>query len=370
MRIVRIELDAAHDRPAWQCDSIAPGLNVFYTPHESSRADAADVIGHALYGRRLSSAADDQAVGGELIVDSDRRGFRLRRNVDAAGQTRLTVAAMDGNPVDRGTVRGFFAGLSPELARPIYALPFGRPSLGDDLLTKDFLRKAAAIDGEPRERNAGPRVNLPDRLQALAGDGHHNGTIPADWSPAQLIDDAQRQLVAVQRQLEIASQLLSQNGNIPRHTIEHPLHEASERLAQLTSGRLVGIELHGRVEGVRVRSRDGQLLPPEWLTPAGLNQVRLSVCLALALDCKRRGTQLPLVLDEPFAHVESADVAAMAEMLADMSQHGQQVLLFTGRQAAAERFVASGVAVRRLHPADEHLLWLGRHQIAGDLAAA
>lgn len=377
MRIVRIALDAQTDQPALECETVEPGLNVFFDPSKSARTAAADLIGHALYGKRLTDGSANNAIDGELIVDSGRRGFRLRRHVDGGRQTRLTVAALDGAPVDRSTVRGFLAGLSPDLARPIYAAQFAQPLPGDELLSEEFLRKAAGVAGEKQASVDGPRMKLPDRLRTLAGEVHHNGHAVLERPPAQLIDDARRQLSAVQQQLELAAYLLSKNGNAPRDAdhhgcgaAEHPLREASTRLAELTGGRLVGVELSGQDDGVRVESRDGQLLPPEWLTPAGCSQVRLSLCLAMLSACKRQGVQLPLVLDEPFAHLETADVAVMAQMLEDTARHGQQMFVFTGQEAAAERFAALGVAVRQLRTADSSPAAPEACRTASDLAAA
>jgi hypothetical protein len=159
------------------------------------------------------------------------------------------------------------------------------------------------------------------------------------------IDDLRGQLAAVQRQLESAAHAPTEHGP---SAAAQALVEASDFLAQLTNGGLVGIQVSRQDQGLQVVNRDGNLTPLAALTAAQRHQVHLSTCLALASNCQERGVHLPLVLDEPFADLDAAGATALAAVLDDVGRRGQQVLVFTGHQAAVERFTALGVAAHSM----------------------
>ena len=157
---------------------------------------------------------------------------------------------------------------------------------------------------------------------------------------APSIDALRGQLAAVQRQLECATHAPTADaGNAP----DHLLAEAGDFLAQLTDGGLVGIQLERPEFAPSIVNRDGRRVTLASLTVAQRHQVRLSLSLALASICQRRGGRLPLVLDEPFAGLDAADATALAAVLDDVGRRGQQVLVFTGHQAALERLTSLGV---------------------------
>jgi ABC-type Mn2+/Zn2+ transport system ATPase subunit len=68
------------------------------------------------------------------------------------------------------------------------------------------------------------------------------------------------------------------------------------------------------------------------------DQVYLSICLALVSTCAERGVQLPLVLDEPFVRFDGRQSYRLAAVLDEFGRRGHQVLVFTARQEAVERF--------------------------------
>jgi DNA repair exonuclease SbcCD ATPase subunit len=158
---------------------------------------------------------------------------------------------------------------------------------------------------------------------------------------APSIDALRGQLAAVQRQLECATHAPPENGVAG---VDRLLVEASDFLAQLTDGGLVGIQLARHDHAPSVVDRDGRLVSLASLTNAQRHQVQLSTSLALAAVGQRKDVRLPLVLDEPFADFDAAAAAAMAAVLDDLGRRGQQVLVFTGHQVAEERFAALGVA--------------------------
>ena len=71
----------------------------------------------------------------------------------------------------------------------------------------------------------------------------------------------------------------------------------------------------------------------------------MSMCLALVSALRRHGVRLPLVLDEPFARLDAKASAALVATLSDFCDRGQQVLLFTAQEEAAERSAAAGANV-------------------------
>lgn len=626
MKIAALAMDASQGWPPLRCDLLAEGLNVFHGPAGSGKTTLADMVTHALFGRRLLDAAGERVAStdGELVVVSDGRGYRLRRYFDHSAQGRLTVAALDGTPVDRETVRQFLSGLSPSLAGPIFALRLGGLPALDELLSEDFFHKFLALGGKQQPRGTAHRkeelsarrdalaeelaariagqqqearvldhrwheldqlvrqaendlVDRRERLRAagaalaevetqlryleleatlgqqsggtersdtetrlaelddqiarwrttLAESQHRETSVraelaqvlPDDEAPtvtladqrawltvarqwaadlsgevarlaratesetcvcrdahprlrpiaetiarqldvldslveqqqraaraaefatelghlgrsqvalsrqlehllerrqtlvrgtkpslrpappqeesggpgeswrdmqqldqrrwqlereqselreevsrfqAQLrdlqsqrdaadrqragllsgesIEDLQQQLATVQQELERAAAAPSKNGVAKGARL---LLDASDYVAQLTSGGLVGVQHTFHGEDGRVVNRDGESVPLQSLNPGQQDLVTLSLCLAYASACGRRGIHLPLVLDEPFAHVAPADVPSLAAVLDDFGRHGQQILMFTGQPAAVERLTALGVA--------------------------
>jgi hypothetical protein len=134
---------------------------------------------------------------------------------------------------------------------------------------------------------------------------------------------------------------------------------ASDFLAQLTDGDLLRLQLRRRARGALVVNRAGDAISVNSISSSERDQVYLSLCLALISAIARHGVELPLVLDEPFVRLDRRSSLALAAVLADFSQRGQQVLVFTARQEVAERFAALGATVhdmlvlqqRRVEPA-------------------
>lgn len=640
MRITALALKASPRWPGLRTESLAPGLNVFHGPTGSGKTVLADLISHALFGKRLLETLPNTA-DGELIVEGLGRGYRLRRLFDAAAQSRLTIAALDGSAVERGKVRQFLGGLTPALAAPVF-LPCLRDGSVELLLSEDCLRqllcvgetngqhatvslKAELVDrrdalarelemhiagqriesrtlderwrqldslvreaelnvGDRRERlravdadltevetrlryleleatlgqqspdsesadwelqvielderiaqwrvmmsklgqreaevrnrlaqvrpddessavtladqrawlavarrwtadlqgevarlaratesqscvcrDAHPRLQpivetivgqlntlgsiveqqqlaahaaelseeaddlarsqaelqrqvehlLERRQTALRGTKLSRRPLAANkasgkhddrWRDLQQLDqrrwqlqkehaelvdelavleprlrnlrserdsvDRQRagllsaqsidalrgQLAAVQRQLECASHTSQEHGTAAWDLV---LSEASDFLAQLTDGGLVGIQLSHQGLVPQVVNRAGQSVALTSLTAVERRQIHVSASLAMASFCGRRGVRMPLVLDEPFAGLDAARAAALAAVLDELGRRGQQVFVFTGDPTAIERFTSLGVAawsmrhLQRVAEADETLI--------------
>lgn len=118
---------------------------------------------------------------------------------------------------------------------------------------------------------------------------------------------------------------------------------ASDVLAQLTDGRLVQIRDRQGDEPGYVVDRDGRRRGFDQLAPGECDQAYLAVTLALVASHGAAGTNLPLVLDEPFLRQDPAAAAAMAGVLARFAAEGRQTIIFTEDRDAVRRLETLGV---------------------------
>lgn len=129
------------------------------------------------------------------------------------------------------------------------------------------------------------------------------------------------------------------------------LLEASEWLRRMTDGELLKLSI-GNDRALGMQHRRGERLAYHQLGSGGREQVYLSLCLALVAAYARRGTRLPLILNDACAHIDNPGVASAAAVLRDFCQRGHQILLFTRHQHVADRFRSLDVAVRQLPALD------------------
>jgi hypothetical protein len=139
---------------------------------------------------------------------------------------------------------------------------------------------------------------------------------------------------------ELERQLDEQRARRSPHPV---LIEASEFLAQVTDGRLPRIarDVQGRL---RVETASGERLDWETLTEAAQDQVALAMHVALAREFRRRGVQLPLVINEPFARYADRELPAAVRGLQRLADQ-VQILCFTGDERAARAARIAGVAL-------------------------
>jgi len=329
MRIAALALHANRNWPELGTDALAPGLNLIHGPSASGKTTLADLVTHALYGRRFvaaaateDSATDRIAPQGEVVVENRGRQFRLRRSHDEASGERLTVAALDRSAVDEDTVRQLVACLSPSLLRALCAVSFGESPRLDWLMSPEFSHEFRAALW--RLKWAPPTVQpelrpIYARLRAL------------ETEVATLV----RGLGSEESRNAAAAKTRARTRN----------RRASHFLAQLTDGELVRLQL-GDVTGVaQVVTRAGDSISVDALWSTQRDQVYLSLCLALVSALGRHGARLPLVLDEPFARLDARSSAALVDVLYAFATRGQQVLLFTAEREAAERCASLGANV-------------------------
>ena len=129
------------------------------------------------------------------------------------------------------------------------------------------------------------------------------------------------------------------------------LLEASDLLRRLTDGDLQKVTIDAD-RSLGVQNHRGQRLAYPQLSSGGRDQVYLSLCLALVAAYARRGTRLPLVLNDAFGSIDTQGIAAAATVLCEFCRHGHQVLLLTRHLHVADRFRSLDVPVRQLPPFD------------------
>jgi predicted flap endonuclease-1-like 5' DNA nuclease/predicted nucleic acid-binding Zn-ribbon protein len=205
MKIISFALDGNRGWPDLELDALDAGLNVFCGPTGSSKTAVADLMSHALYGRRLSAVdSSDHLVSpeGELIVESRGRRYRLRRYQDNAAADRLTVAALDGSAVDQDTVRQLMAGLSPSLLAPLFVAEFRESPRLDWLLSDEFAREFQTVVGErglsPARSNQDDLVARRDALAheletRLADERQRSHELDEQWHELDRIVHEQKQ---------------------------------------------------------------------------------------------------------------------------------------------------------------------------------
>ena len=325
MKIATLALQANNGWPELGTDALAPGLNIFHGPSASGKTTVADLVTHALYGRRLvSEASAENAVApqGEVIVENRGRQFRLRRSHDDAAGERLTVAALDHSAVDQDTVGQLVACLSPSLLQPLFAVSFRESPRLDWLLSPEFSREFRAALW--RLKWAPP-------------------TVQAELRPIYA------RLRALETKVATLVRGLGSEASRAAATLKARARTRNRRasyfLAQLTGGELLRLRL-GDTSGVaQVVTRAGESLAVDTLWSTQRDQVYLSLCLALVSALGRRGAGLPLVLDEPFIRLDARSSAALVEVLSAFSARGHQVLVFTAEHEATERCAAHGAKV-------------------------
>jgi uncharacterized protein YhaN len=120
------------------------------------------------------------------------------------------------------------------------------------------------------------------------------------------------------------------------------LARAGERFAKVTEGRYLSLlpsisEEAGR-EAIRVVSSAGTELEAAYLSRGSVEQLYLCLRIGLAETFAERCESLPLILDDVLVNFDPARAAAVAEVIAETSEH-HQVLFFTCHPHLSELMV-------------------------------
>lgn len=171
----------------------------------------------------------------------------------------------------------------------------------------------------------------------------------------QELDDVEINLRQFERRRELMSAIAKLEDELRALTsqVRTPsiVLEASDLLRRLTDGDLQKLTVNAD-RSLCVHNRRGERLAYPQLSSGGRDQVYLSLCLAVVAAYARRGTRLPLLINDAFGNIDAKGVAAAAMLLSEFCQRGHQVLLFTRHQHVADRFRSLDVPVRQLPPFD------------------
>ncbi|MCH2118794.1 MAG: hypothetical protein MK161_13965 [Pirellulales bacterium] len=161
------------------------------------------------------------------------------------------------------------------------------------------------------------------------------------------------ELAAIQLKLH---RQLAQADESPAQQTSPKQPKASDYLAQLSSGQFLQLEIDPQTRQLTVFSRENRRHSIESLKPAEQDLVYLSLILSLVTAQRNQGTQLPLVLDEPFARMNEHQAVTTASVLENFARAGNQVLVFTNRTDAANRFRSGSqtvIEMRQLYCASD-----------------
>jgi len=126
------------------------------------------------------------------------------------------------------------------------------------------------------------------------------------------------------------------------------LGAATRYLQRLTGGKYTRIWTPLGKDVLQVDDVLGQSLPLDVLSQGTREAVFLAIRLALVDAYAQRGATLPVVLDDVMVNLDAERTVLAAEVLAEFSRGGGQVLLFTCHQHIVEAFETAGVEIRHL----------------------
>jgi hypothetical protein len=306
---MRIAAITAHDegrRYTVTLQSIKGPLTAVYGPAHSGKSAVADLVGHALFGKHRVAAPGYTAADGELIVEDRGGRYRVRSVHDASGHTRLTVAAVDGSPVDQHTIRKMVGSLPPSILTPLCAVSFrATPDVGR-LLTHEFASGFHGSLGEnsahaPRRVSelAARRDLLAQELETrIANDRRTSKELEGRWRELdRLLREEQQRCSTTEQRLKAVEHSLAEtdarlryrrlelNVELRWHTNESPEGERPAALdAQVVRCRQILAELNERESALRAQLAQTQTTRPSAAAVLFEQQTWLAISRQLAAD--------------------------------------------------------------------------------------
>jgi|GEM_PF-2353926 len=165
----------------------------------------------------------------------------------------------------------------------------------------------------------------------------------------RVLDEKIRQATqAWQRSAAVSSilEVVKQNYETKRQPVA--LAEASSHLNNLTEGRYTRIWTPMGQNSLCIDDANGNPLPVEKLSRGTRELIFLALRLALVSSYKRRGANMPMVLDDVFVNFDDKRARAAAKVLFDVAEAGQQMLIFTCHKRIRDIFGEFGGDVRNL----------------------
>ena len=132
--------------------------------------------------------------------------------------------------------------------------------------------------------------------------------------------------ISLQRTID---SLESELRNAQQHVApEFVIRQANDFLQRLTNHEYGQLRIADAC-GCSVAHRDGRGYDYMQLSQGVKDQVYLSLVLAIVSTYERRGVQIPLLLNDVFINLDHAGTSALAHLLSELSQRGQQTMVFT-----------------------------------------
>ena len=306
---MRIAAITAHDdgrRYTVTLQAIRGPLTAIYGPPHSGKTSTADMVGHALFGKRPATVSGSILNDGELIVEDRGNRYRVRRAADSFGQARLTVSAVDGSPVEQHTVRRMVGGLTPAILAPLCAVSFSEtPDIGQ-LLSHSFASGFQAIAGEHSAHItrrvpelAARRDLLAQELETrIATDRRTSRDLEQRWQELdrlvreeqQRCNTAEQRLKAVEHSLaetdaRLRYRRLELNVELRWHTNDTPDAESAKELeTQIARCRQILAELNERESALRAQLAQAQTTRLNATSVLVEQQTWLAISRQLAAD--------------------------------------------------------------------------------------
>lgn len=161
---------------------------------------------------------------------------------------------------------------------------------------------------------------------------------------------------AIKRQAQLELELQAANHAVEvmqevtrkRHTKVAPklAQLASEYLSTITDGAYTELLINPEMQ-ISIRIPQTQALnqdPERMLSKGTVDQIYLSLRLAMINILSEDAEQIPMVLDDPFAHYDDTRVHSAMKLMAEVGEHSQ-VLLFTCRDDVVRAAEALGAPV-------------------------
>ena len=142
--------------------------------------------------------------------------------------------------------------------------------------------------------------------------------------------------------------LLRTRDKMNVETASPVVEQASTLLNKMTQGRYTCFRFNAQLEELLIVSDQGAELPVHALSRGTLEQASLSFRLALWSEYRRRGFDLPLVLDEVLADSDENRLSAAIETLVEFSADNHQIIFMTCQEHLANLFEQSDIVVQNL----------------------
>ena len=173
------------------------------------------------------------------------------------------------------------------------------------------------------------------------------------------LDEARLELNAIQSQIDVhrknwqvlgtsASMLDSIREKYEAKRQPETLKEASAYLNQLTDGKYNRIWTRIAGQELLCDTAQKETLTVQRLSRGTREAVYLSLRLALIGAFAKRGTVLPMVLDDVLVNFDSKRARAAAKLLCEFSKQGHQLLMFTCHDHMAQMFYDMQATVKTL----------------------